>query len=429
MLQRVGKYRRGTNYELSFPTFPERKGRPSRIELTERQYGHDILKLEFNITSEDWIKTVKTGLPVKFQWTQGKRTRIWVGYVSYVSREKASQLKQRMTITCIGASFVLKQNTSRVFTNQTIIDVARIIARENKLSLSSDSGTYLAKYDQLTVSNESYWEWLVRRAKSMGYGLRITGTTLEFKPLQSFIDNASTDVPILQHWGERAPTETHALAPTLDSFKVISGDFVESSNEKRTTKFIGGINPRTGKEFFSTATPLKEEGALRQAPSDVLFNQNVTDIVSSDKDMARSKAEGAALLSRFSIPARAIGQGDPRIRPFSLVYVDGTGEESDGYWMVEEVTHVIEVYGSYHVDLKLLSDGAGISKETIVRPATASLAGTVNLNEVILSGRTKISNTPKETASLENRGQILNVGKQGFAKTPSRWISNTKEIM
>jgi phage protein D len=316
-----------------------------------------------------------------------------------------------------------------VFTNQTIIDVARTIAKENKLSLSSDSGAYLAKYEQVTVSNESYWEWLVRRAKSMGYGLRITGTTLEFKPLQSFIDNTSTDVPILQQWGERAPTETNALAPTLDTFKVFNGDFIESGDSRRSTKFVGGIDPRTGKEFFSDATPLKETGALRATPSDVLFAQSVTDIVSSNKDMAKSKAEGAALLSRFSIPARATAQGDPRMRPFSLVYVDGTGDESDGYWMIEEVTHVMELYGTYHVDLKLLSDGAGISKETIVRPATASLSGTVNLNEVILSGRTKISTTPKETASLENRGQILAVGNQGFARTPSRWVSNTKEIM
>jgi phage protein D len=429
MEQRIGKLRRETKYILTFPTLFERQGIPSKVELTERSYGHDILKLEFNITQEDWITTIKTGLPVKFEWTQGSRTRVWVGYVSFLSREKAVQLKQRMVVTCIGVSFVLKQNATRVFNNKTILEAVSILAKENGLLVSSEPSPSLVAYPQLTITNESYWEWIVRRAKSLGYGLRVNGTTLELKPLQSFVDGNSTDVPVLQHWGSITPNDVNGFAPTLNQFKMLNGEFMEHGEERRTTKKIFGIDPLTGKEFVTEATPTQTTGSLRNTQADVLFDQTVTDFVSTNKSMAKSKAEGAALLARFNIPARALAQGDPRMTPFSLVYIDGTGKESDGYWMIDEVKHTIDLSGVYQAELQLLSDGSGVSRQTMLRPATASISGKVNLNEVVLSKRTTVSTSPYQHSVLEIKNMIIKTGDQGFNRTPSRWVSKNKEML
>lgn len=418
----VGKNVRGTLFKVSFPTFSAaRVVQPSLVQLFQKQGSHEILSMEFRNTIPSWMLSIKTGVPVQFEWNQGKQTNTWIGYVSFISKEASAQRNQPMIIKCIGASFSLKQSVQRVFRNKSIQDVAKIVAEENGLSFVGDTIPNQVRYEQLVISGESYWEWLQAKAAQIGCVVYATGTKLFFKKFTSLINLGSTNVPILQLWDASIPATSVGIDRTLSYFKILSGEYLEGNQERRSQKIAGGIDPLTGKAFYSKATPKKDRGALRRTTADVLFDDPITTSVVHGQVMARSIAEGAAFLAQFSVPAQAIGQGDPRIRPYFPVYIDGTGKDSDGYWMVEEVTHEFHISGEYRVRLRLLTDGIGANKSSPFRQAEASVAGTVNITQALINRTPKLSTSPTTSSKLALKGPIIKQGNQGFVRTPTRW--------
>lgn len=422
----VGKNVRGTSYKITFPTLPGRPVQPSLVQLRQTQGEHEMLTLEFRSTIPSWLTTLKTGIPVKFEWYQGKQSNTWLGYVSYISKEASAQKHQPMIIRCIGASFVLKQSEQRVFKNKTIQEVARILATENGLAFSGDTVPNQARYDQLVITGQSYWEWLQTHAERIGCAAYVSGTTLYLKRITSLLDQGSTDVPLLQLWDTSIPAFAVGVERTLSYFKVLNGEYVESETNVRSQKLSGGVDPVTGRASYASATPKKDATGLRKVTSDVLFNEAVTNRVAHGAVMTRSIAEGAAFLSQFSIPAKAIGQGDPRIKPYFPVYVDGTGAESDGYWMVKDALHEFHISGEYKVTLRLLTDGLGANRSSMYRQATTSGAGTVNLKQALITGTTQLSTSPVKTSKLTKKTAIIKQGNQGFSRTPTLWKTTLK---
>jgi phage protein D len=367
--------------------------------------------------------SIKTGVPVKLEWSQGKQTNTWLGYVSFISKENSAQRSQPMTIRCVGASFALKQSVQRVFRNKTIQDAARQIANENNFSFVGDTIPNEVRYEQLVIAGDSYWEWLQSMASYIGCVVYVTGTKMYFKRIPSLINLGSTNVPVLQMWDNAIPATAVGMDRTLSYFKIISGEYVEGQPTLRTQKISGGVDPLTGRAFYAKATPKKSRDALRKTTSDVLFDDPITTSVAHGPTMARSIAEGAAFLAQFSIPAKAVGQGDPRIRPYFPVYIDGTGTDSDGYWMVEEAIHEFHISGEYRVKLRLLTDGIGASKTSPYRQATASLAGTINLTQALINKTPALASSPGKSSKLVLKGPIIKQGNQGYMRTPTKWTA------
>lgn len=422
MTNLVGKNVRGTYFKVTFPTFSAaRPVQPSLVQLVQRQGAHEILTLEFRNTIPSWMLSIKTGIPVKLEWNQGRQNNTWVGYISFISKESSAQRSQPMIIRCVGASFVLKQSVQRVFRNKTIQDVARQIAQENGLSFVGDSIPNEVRYEQLVIAGESYWEWLQLNASQIGCVVYVTGTRMFFKRITSLINLGSTNVPILQMWDTAIPATAVGVDRTLSYFKIISGEYVEGKAEPRSQKISGGVDPLSGKAFYAKATPKKSREALRKTVSDVLFDDPITNRVVHGPTMARSIAEGAAFLAQFSVPAKAIGQGDPRIKPYFPVYIDGTGTDSDGYWMVEEAIHEFHISGEYKVKLRLLTDGLGANKTSPYRQATANLTGTINLTQALINKTPELATSPAKSSKLALKGPIIKQGNQGFVRTPTKW--------
>lgn len=424
MTNLVGKNVRGTYFKITFPTFSAtRPVQPSLVQLVQRQGAHEILTLEFRNTLPSWMLSVKTGIPVKLEWSQGRQSNTWVGYVSFISKESSAQRSQPMTIRCVGASFVLKQSVQRVFRNKTIQDVARQIAQENGMSFVGDSIPNEVRYEQLVIAGESYWEWLQLNASYIGCVVYVTGTRMFFKRITSLINLGSTNVPILQMWDTAIPSTAVGVDRTLSYFKIISGEYVEGKAEPRSQKISGGVDPLSGRAFYAKATPKKSREALRKTVSDVLFDDPITNRVVHGPTMARSIAEGAAFLAQFSVPAKAIGQGDPRIKPYFPVYIDGTGTDSDGYWMVEEAIHEFHISGEYRVKLRLLTDGLGANKTSPYRQATANVTGTINLTQALINNTPELATSPAKSSKLTLKGPIIKQGNQGFVRTPTKWTA------
>lgn len=414
------KYRKGTSYNLNFPTLPSLTRQPRRVDLVQKKYTHDILTMEFPQESTLWFETIKTGVPVSFTWTQDTLTKNWIGYVSSITRVNSPQRTNLMQIMCVGGTFPLKQRATRVFENLTIPDIVTKIGEEFDFNVVTDA--HPQAFDQLVMTGNSYWEWMQEQCRRIGYGIIIDGMSLVCRPIDKLINMGFSDAPVLSLGNAGAPFNTQYLDRTLDEFRIIYGDNVESSANFRTVKNVGGVNPETAEVLLSSASPESSGDPLREDVAPVLFNEFRTDRVINTKVAADEAAKAAAQLARFSIPAKIKGQGDPRIRPFGTVYVAGTGSMTDGFWSVDESHHMFHQNGDYIIQLAVSTDGIGDAVvETPFRTRTSNGTGTVNLEEATLLGSVANLSFDKDSVTLTDGGPIPDESNQGYLRSPSRW--------
>jgi len=415
----IGKYRKGTNTVVTFPTLPSLTVQPRRIDLYQKQYSHDVLVLEYPAESTLWFESLQTGVPIEFRWNQNTLSKNWIGYVSSTSKSNSPQRVNSMNIVCVGGSFPLKDRAARIFIDSSIPRAVEQIVTEYGFNfIGEDNGQ---KFSQLTIAGLTYWEWIVEQSKRIGYGIIVDGMNFIFKPIDKLVDFGFSSAAILSIGDATVPFNTQALDRTLDMFSVISGDNIEDSVNYRTIKNVGGVNPVSNEEYITEASPLNTGNQLRSNASDVLFSEYRTDRVVQSAEAAKIEAEGAAELARFNLPATVRGQGDPRIRPFSTVFISGTGNLTDGFWIVKEAKHMFHKIGDYMIDLKIATDGLGDSLETSFRTRDASEVGLVNVEEAVKNNGISPLYFDMASVELNSTGMIVKEANQGYKKVIQKW--------
>lgn len=412
------KYRRSTEYELTFPSMPSFKSLPRRVDLYQEPYRHDILVIEFPKISNTWYKHLKTGVPVYFRWTQGQRSKSWYGYVNTVSKHVVGQRETVMEITCVGASYPLKERAQVVYKNKTIPEIAIIIAKKFNLHYSVEN--HSRRFPYIAISGESYWEWLNEYAKLIGYVCYLDGVTLVFKPIDKLIDSGVKDIPVLSMAAAELPINNQVQDRTLDSLKVLNGDYHEGLDNTNTNKVIGGVDPLTGKVLSATTDPKTVGRNLRVQPAGVLFTEYRTGQVANDATIIDSVASGASQLARFNIPAKVECQGDPRIKPYAPIHVNGTGDLTDGFWLTMKAHHMFHRVGDYQMVLQVATDGIGSNVSDPFRSSDASTIGIIDVDAALMSDQQN-TNSSQVFAKLVDPSPRFTEGNQGFAHHPMYW--------
>jgi phage protein D len=414
----------------------------------QKQKSHDVLVLEYAATSQASYQLLKTGVPIKFSWRQGSRKMEWLGYVNSASKKSSVQKNSPMRIVCVGASFVLKQRKTKTYVNKTVTEVAAKIAKENNLRFVGEPDS--RRFSQLTISGHSQWEWLHEQANRIGYAMYLQGTSLIFRPIDKLLDEQSTNVPLFQLWDPTYPRSVTNLDRTLDSLEVISGDNIEDGSPSRAIKQTGGVDPVKGTSFTYKKSPSKSGKSIRSTVSDSLFDEFSGEQVVNSKNDSKYAASGAAQLARFNVVAQAFGQGDPRVGPYQLIQVEGSGKETDGQWIVKQAIHKFGFGGTYNIELKIATDGSGENR----RKTNDTSRNTLNISNLLSksrdmfgvngnnpainlasefnsSGSWNSTPSPKETTSsrLIAKKPLLNkVNTQGFLKTPTVWQTKTPSL-
>lgn len=416
---KVSKYRKSTVYAIKFPTLPSLKVKPNSIDIIQKMGSHDVLTIEYLTSSEKVFKLLKTGVPVLVTWKQGVQTRNLHAYVSHVEKTSASQRRVLFKVRCIGASFPLKQRANKVFKNKTITEAASWIARKHGLKFIGEP--HPRRFAQLTLSGHSYWEWLQEQAKRIGYGVMMDGVTLVFRPLDKLLDQSISNAVILSNFNTQLPSGTLFMDKTLDYFEVLNGENIESGQQLRTVKSVSGVNPLTSRPFTSKQNPKVTGKNLRKKVGDALFSEHVSSQVVNDMSSSKHTAVAAATLSRLNLPATARAQGDPRLKPYAPVYIDGTGVETDGYWIVNSVHHHINSRGVYTADLKVSTDGTG--PNSTKRPAPVSSKGLVDIAAAL---ENKTVTTSQSAVKLFSKAELYTEASQGFNRTPTLWKASNE---
>lgn len=419
------KYFRGTRYKVTFPTMNNlHTVQPRKIELMQAKDKHDIVTMEYSQVSPMWFETMKSGLPVMFTWSYEQEEKHWIGYVQGVTKTVNPQRSNVMTITCWGSSFVLKNRVTRSFKNCTIPEAVKKIVTEHGFRFIGDVNPY--HFEQLVIAGQSYWEWIQDQARLIGYGAYVDGMDFYFKKLDSLIDQSFSSASVLSTTNKAIPIAKTVEDRTLQRFSVLNSEHVESSRDLRAIKSVGGVDPYTDEMFVESISPDKSGTNVRSKVSGVFFNQHMPDRVANSRATAKGLAKGAAELARFNLPAKAQAQGNPKLRPYAAVYISGTGELTDGYWLITASNHTFTLQGDHEVDLDLVTDGIGSTKQTSFRKRDATAVGLVNLVNA-LQNKGKVPNSfALSSVRLKTVAPIINQGNQGFKRSPTLWQSTRK---
>jgi phage protein D len=416
MDSRTTQIRNSTKFSVTYPDFPSFKAVPNSFKLIQEQGHHDVLELSYAGFNSFYQKGLKTGVLMKLNWETENSKSEFIGHVYSVSLKAQSSMKKNIIVKCVGASFRLKDGGSKVWKNKTASEIAEMIAKEKKLKPIVTKTPI--RFGQQSLSGHTYWEKLQELAGRIGYVCQVIGIELHFHPIDKMIDHFSTSIPVLSHHDKDVNEDIFFEGQTLDMFKTVVGSINESNKQIKKDKIVSGLDPITGKKFSHTSSPSKTGKNVRVTTKEELFKEMIPTRVADTPAVAKAMAEGFAQLARFSLHAEGVAQGDPRIAPYRTIDINGTGDETDGNWVVKSAVHYAHYDGRYSVEFTCMTDGTGKNKATGARPAKASKIPTRNILSEMTTGMT----TTPTVAKISKKVPLVNQTNAGLKLSSSMWI-------
>ncbi len=415
-MNRAVQNRTGSKFKVIFPNFPTWTVTPQSIKIYQEAGKQDIVELTYPRFSNFYLKSLKTGVPVEIKWSNDKTSENFYGYV-YDGMSTANQsLSRPIIIRCIGASLALKEGGNKIWKEKTAPDIVSEIA--NNLKLKPFVTPHKMIFNQQSLAGHTRWEKIQELASRLGYVAQMNKTELHFHPIDIMIDKFMTTIPVMSFNLSYGNPYSEVLPQTLDVFKPRLGDFSDSRAFTRKEKSLSGIDPVTGRSYTVTSSPNSVGRGLRKDTRDPLFKETLPGSITASPAMAQTIVDAHAQLSRFSIYAEGSGQGDPRIAPYRTIEITGTGESTDGFWVIKRSMHFLTFDGRYQVDFTCMTDGVGANKPSSTRPTQAGLVPVRNVNQELTTGA---PSRPTYT-KLNAPAPLITANAGGFKVTPTRWV-------
>lgn len=408
------QYRLGSHFNVTFPDFPGFTETPKTIRLIQEIGKQDVVHIRYPYQSTFYLKALKTGVPFLIKWKTDNAENKFYGYIYEVSPLTERGKNREVLVKGIGATLGAKETVNKIWVNKTAPQIVEEIAKKLKLKPNITPNNVV--FSQQSMLNHTYWEKIQELARRIGYVAQVYGTELNFHPIDVMIDKSMTTVPIYFFKDAESLRFTELLEHTLDEFRPTVGDVTVTSMFGKREKVMSSIDPYTSKTFEYSSSPTSWK-SLRTSVKDPLFKESLTTTIASTPAMARALTEAHSKLSRYSIFAEGKGQGDPRVAPYRTVEVRGTGEFTDGYWVVTKVEHHLTWAGKYELEFSCMTDGVGKNKKSASRPEYASSAP---IRDVDFELKSKVSSKPT-TTTLSSKSTMIKQTSGGFKVTPRRW--------
>lgn len=416
MSSQTTQVRNGTTFTVSYPDFPSFTTEPLNFRLIQEQGKHDVIHISYASFDRFYQKALKTGVLMQVVWRNENSKGEFIGHVYDVNMKAQATLKRNIIVKGIGASFRLKEGGSKVWRNKTASEIATAIAKEKKLKPVVTNTPI--RFGQQSLSGHTQWEKLQELAGRIGYVCQVIGVELHFHPIDKMIDHFSTVIPTLSYHDNDVNQDAMFEAHTLDMFQSTVGSISELSGQTKKQKVVSGLDPISGKVFSHTSSPSKSGKSIRIAPKEELFKEMLPTRVADTPAVAKAMAEGFAQLARFSVHAEAAAQGNAHIAPYRTVEISGSGDETDGFWVVKRAEHFVTFDGRYTTEFSCMTDGTGANKPNNFRPTTASKIGTRNLLSEMTTGMT----TKPTIAKISKKVPLVNQNNAGVNLSSSAWI-------
>jgi phage protein D len=336
---------------------------PEQATITESEFSHDVAVLKYwsgDIDSD----ALASGMPMLMTYGRPGGFRTFYGYVNHPTRTNnnlaSSTMSDRnaVTITCVGASWPMKQTDTKVFTNTTCSAVVAQIAALFNLAANIVPDTTV--WPSLQMGGMSYWQFCVTLAQKIGYTFYCNGIQLVFKPRTTNGVNLASLAAVYDY--RVNPASLVDFTPTTGTSSPQGGQLANRQ--------LAGINPRTLQPIFSQVSGVPTSQVLGTTMETPPFNLTQHDVVTSQAE-SDANVNGAAANNQLYITATATATGNAFISQGSIVYVQNANGSQNGLWFVTSAKHALNAI-NYVTYLTLGRDSTGPTNDISITPQIAS---------------------------------------------------------
>lgn len=410
--------------DIQFPTLEIPLSRAAEFTHTHARYEHEMADIYFG----DWnvpYDTIVTGTPVNITMVGIGSTRTMNGYIHHISPD-ISPSKNYVKITVIGASYLLKQQSQKVWANATADQVIADIATKNNFSYIAIPTERV--YDQISQAGMSDWELMVKLAKQNGYSLKADNTSIIFQPLtQEFTDFREKAALYSMSGLDNKSTGIY-------SFKPLIGDSIPYMDAKKATVAISGVDRNTAVDHANTnQTPIKSTRVKSAPPA---FDTYHTDVVAPNFQIAKYESTAADERNRYAYRGSVVIIGNPTLLPDSTVYLDGIGNTYTGFWTVLSTENYVN-QEIYTTTLEVGTDSLGLAakwtdnKDVLVPEQTIKRVITPGIRQKNIVPKTSLKRTGnviKKGASSQH-SSVKNLPKTQVKSAPSyKWVGTSGNL-
>jgi len=410
-----------SHIDIKFPTLSVPLTRAYSLTSSHARYEHEMHTVHFI----DWsvsYDSISGGTPVTLTISGIGSTRTINGYVHHIQPDLSSD-KNYVDVHIIGASYVFKQQSQKVWLNSTADQVVADLAQQNNFSYIAVPSPRV--YDQISQSGMTDWELMVKLAKQNGYSLKADNTSIIFQPLTQDFTDVRQEAPYYAMRG----LETRATG--IYSFTPLIGESIPYEDAQKTTVAINGTDRANSvSHSYVNQTPNTK---TRKKTSDPVFDAYHTRTVAPTYEIAKYEADAADERNRYAYRGEVTIQGNPTILPDSPIYLDGIGKDYSGYWIVLGVSHDIKGNKEYSTTLMVGTDSLGVAsqwtdnKNVSLPSQTIKRVITPGIRQKTVVAKTQlqtVGKTPKESLKT-SVSKAVNAPKTSNKAAPShKWVGS-----
>lgn len=413
-----------SNYvSVNFPNSTVQPRRVYRATLYQEIYAHDYAEVELR----DW-KVDPLNIKPGSLMTLTIKGKTFHGYVHDLKAEQ-NTTSNFTKVGFIGASFVMKQASQKVYKNMSADQVVAEIAKQYNFAFKATPHPRI--YQQIAQAGMTDWELMVSLARQCGYFLRVENTEIYFQPFtEDFTDLITEAVSFQRSEGGFMPKNP------IYNFKPIISETLGQFGFKKDATAVAGMDPITGQYFKISKQVTAAPG--RQYSNEEFFDAHATHEVANDYETANHLSDAADEKSRFPYAATVETIGLSSMRPCLPVYLNNVGAEYSGYWTVMSVTHEIVEENlnqqMYTCEMKVASDSLGKFTDPRVPLAPSSnptrriIPNQVNKNIKPKTVAIKPSITQKRHQNTQLVDRVNRPTLSGPFITTSRWGSTHSNL-
>jgi hypothetical protein len=292
----------------------------SELRIVQEEYRHDVAV--FRVRGGTRASSYRTGAPVEVEWTQGRDTATFYGYVHHVEPTSSTDSAAPPLVWCKGASMVFENGAQTVYRYRTVPSVVGEVARA--INFDVEAIGHGRVFDAITAPGGRLWDVLVKYAQEIGYSFYCHGTRIAIHPRTSLVERYASEAPVLR------------MGRTESLFEFTPQDGHVPVGRDRVERVISGYDPYTGRRFSVVGGPATGRlGRTMALPTGRHYEQ----AEASSPMEARWKLDAIAENERFNVTATATALGSPRVHQTWPVLLADVGDRYEGLWFVRKVTH------------------------------------------------------------------------------------------
>jgi phage protein D len=315
------------------------------IEVENNLHLPDMFTIHLHNSELKWADTFKVGDAIEISAQASKQAwRETTGNTAVLMEGEITGLEPDLggdvgipTLLIRGYDRAYRLHQGKYFRSFLEMTDAEIVAKiAGDASLQAETTNTSIKYEHITQNNQTNMEFLLERAKAVGYQLYVDGTELHFHP----------------------GNESRGDGPTLEwGMNLVSFRSVQSLVHQVAEVVVRGWDPITKREIVGNTSG---SDSAPKAPvsgtkppfkgSDTLFvSRPVVDRAAADKLAQSLKDE----LEGEMVQAEGLCMGNPEVKAGWTLELKGLSEQFNGKYLVTAATHTYNAAEGYQTHFRV----------------------------------------------------------------------------